>query len=95
MQKQGIYTIQENAPLTRDVYRMVLAGDTSAVTAPGQFVNILIDGCYLRRPISIADWDESTLTLIYKVVGRGHRRMAGMGGPGGRAGSAGGPGQRL
>ena len=82
MQKQGIYTIQENAPLTRDVYRMVLAGDTSAVTAPGQFVNILIDGCYLRRPISIADWDESTLTLIYKVVGRGTRRMADMGGPG-------------
>ncbi|MBC5581068.1 dihydroorotate dehydrogenase electron transfer subunit [Anaerofilum sp. BX8] len=82
MQKQGLYTIQENAPLTRDVYRMVLAGDTSAVTAPGQFVNVRLDGCYLRRPISIADWDDATITLIYKVVGEGTRRMAGMGGPG-------------
>ena len=65
MQKQGIYTIQENAPLTREVYRMVLAGNTGAITAPGQFVNIRVEGCYLRRPISVADWDDNTITLIY------------------------------
>ena len=82
MQKQGIYTIVENTPLTRDVYRMVLVGDTAAITAPGQFVNIRIEGCYLRRPISVADWDENTLTLIYKVVGEGTKRLSRMGGPG-------------
>ena len=69
-------------PLTRDVYRMVLVGDTAAITAPGQFVNIRIEGCYLRRPISVADWDENTLTLIYKVVGEGTKRLSRMGGPG-------------
>ena len=82
MQKQGIYTIQENAPLTREVYRMVLAGNTGAITAPGQFVNIRVEGCYLRRPISVADWDDNTITLIYKVVGEGTRRLSRMGGPG-------------
>lgn len=82
MQRQGIYTIQENAPLTRNVYRMVLAGDTGAIRAPGQFVNIRVEGCYLRRPISVADWDDNTLTLIYKVVGEGTKRLSRMGGPG-------------
>ena len=76
MQKQGIYTIQENAPLTREVYRMVLAGNTGAITAPGQFVNIRVEGCYLRRPISVCDCDEGTLTLIYKVVGEGTEQMS-------------------
>ena len=57
-------------------------GDTAAITAPGQFVNIRIEGCYLRRPISVADWDENTLTLIYKVVGEGTKRLSRMGGPG-------------
>ena len=65
--KQGIYTIAEHTTLARDVRRMVLAGDTSALTRPGQFVNLLVEGCYLRRPISVADWDGESLTLIYKV----------------------------
>ena len=60
--KQSIFTIVENTALTKDVYRMILAGDTSAITASGQFVNILLEGFYLRRPISVCDWNEETLT---------------------------------
>ena len=69
--KQVTYTIIENIPLTDNVYRMVLRGDTSAITAPGQFVNIQLDGLYLRRPISVCDAEDGRLTLIYKVVGKG------------------------
>ncbi|MBQ3541596.1 MAG: dihydroorotate dehydrogenase electron transfer subunit [Oscillospiraceae bacterium] len=74
--KQSIFTIHSNEALTDSVYKMVLGGDTSAITAPGQFVNILLDGLYLRRPISVCDYDESTLTLVYKVVGKGTEQMS-------------------
>ena len=80
MKKQTQFTILENAPLTASVYRMVLRGDTSAITAPGQFVNIALDGKFLRRPISVCDYDASTLTLIYKVVGSGTAPLSAMGG---------------
>ena len=73
--KQSIFTITENIPLTRDVMRMVLSGDTSAITAAGQFVNIQLSGKFLRRPISVCDYDEQTLTIIYKVVGKGTAQM--------------------
>ena len=76
--KQGIYTIIEHTPLTKDVYRMVLSGDTSAMTMPGQFVEISLPGFFLRRPISVCDYDEKTITLIYKVVGQGTDAMARM-----------------
>ena len=76
--KQSIFTIISNVPLTRDVYKMVLSGDTSHVTNCGQFVNIQLDGLFLRRPISVCDYDEETLTIIYKVVGKGTEQMAGM-----------------
>lgn len=76
--KQGIYTILRNERIAKDVYLMVLAGDTSAITAPGQFVNILLEGKYLRRPISICDWDQEHITLIYKVVGSGTEQMSAM-----------------
>ena len=69
--KQGIYTIESNRPLTADVWEMRLSGDTSPVTAPGQFINIKLEGLFLRRPISICDWDGCGLTIIYKVVGKG------------------------
>lgn len=69
--KQSIFTILSNTPLTDCVYKMVLSGDTSAITAPGQFVNIQITGKFLRRPISMCDCDGSTLTIVYKVVGKG------------------------
>ena len=76
--KQSIFTILENQALTKDVFKMVLEGDTSAITASGQFVNILLDGLYLRRPISVCDWDEKTLTIVYKVVGKGTEQMSKM-----------------
>ena len=74
--KQGIYTVKSNVALTDCVYKMVLEGDTSALTAPGQFVNLTVEGLYLRRPISVFDWDEKTITIIYKVVGEGTEKMA-------------------
>ncbi len=74
--KQGIYKVLRNEKIAKDVYLMVLAGDTSAITAPGQFVNILLAGKYLRRPISICDWDGEHITLIYKVVGGGTEQMS-------------------
>ena len=78
MYKNAIYTILENRPLTASVWRMVLEGDTQWITRPGQFVNIALDGKYLRRPISVSDYDATTLTLIYKVVGEGTKQMSGM-----------------
>ncbi len=76
--KQGFYTIRQHEKIAKDVWKMVLAGETSAITAPGQFVNILLEGKYLRRPISICDWDGETVTLIYKVVGGGTEQMSGL-----------------
>jgi len=73
--KQTVFTITENTPLTATVYRMVLVGDTAGITT-GQFVNIQLEGLYLRRPISVCDCQGDTLTLIYKVVGKGTRQMA-------------------
>ena len=72
---QQFCTILENKPLTDLVWKMRLQADTSAITAPGRFVNLKLDGLYLRRPISICDWDETGLTLIYKVVGTGTEQM--------------------
>lgn len=74
--KKGLFTIGENRPLTDDVYQMTLLGDTQAITTAGQFVNIALDGFYLRRPISVCDWAEGELTLLYKVVGKGTAHMA-------------------
>ncbi len=76
--KQSIFTIRENTALTQSVYKMVLLGDTSAITAPGQFVNIQLSGKFLRRPISVCDYDAETLTILYKVVGHGTGQMAAM-----------------
>ena len=78
MYKKGIYTILSNEPLTPAVYRMVLEGDTQYITHSGQFINIELTGKYLRRPISVADYDDQTVTIIYKVVGSGTEQMRGM-----------------
>ena len=74
--KQGIFTIVSNEALTDSVYKMVLAGDTSAITAAGQFVNIQLEGKFLRRPISVCDYSDETLTIVYKVVGKGTEQMS-------------------
>ena len=76
--KQSIFTIKENIALTSNVYKMLLVGDTTDITNCGQFVNIKLDGFFLRRPISVCDCEGDTLTLIYKVVGKGTERMSGM-----------------
>ena len=75
---QGFYEIKSNKQLTESIFEMVLKGDTSSITAPGQFINIKLDGFYLRRPISICDYDDSTITIIYKVVGEGTEVMSKM-----------------
>jgi dihydroorotate dehydrogenase electron transfer subunit len=75
---QAKYTIKENIALTDLVYKMVIEGDTSALTAPGQFVNIQLEGKFLRRPISVCDYDDATITLLYKVVGEGTDQMSQM-----------------
>ena len=76
--KQSIFTILSNRALTDSVYKMVLEGDTSAITAAGQFVNIRLEGMFLRRPISVCDYDEKCLTIVYKVVGKGTEAMSKM-----------------
>ena len=78
--KQSIFNILSNTALTDSVYKMVLGGDTSAITASGQFVNIALEGMFLRRPISVCDYDDNTLTIVYKVVGKGTLAMSKMAG---------------
>ncbi len=69
--KQSLFTIRENVPLNARYTRLVLAGDTTAVTAPGQFVDLSLPGFFLRRPFSVCDWDDDALTLVYETVGKG------------------------
>ncbi len=76
--KQSIFKIIENTQLTSTVFKMKLSGDVSEITSPGQFVNIKLQGLYLRRPISVCDCENGVLTLIYKVVGKGTEQMAKM-----------------
>lgn len=76
--KQLYFDILSNECIAKDIYKMVLCGDTSDITAPGQFINIKIEGYYLRRPISICDYDDKTITIIYKVVGKGTEEMSKM-----------------
>ena len=76
--KDVFLTITENVNIAKDVYRMTLAGDVSAIHSPGEFVNIRLDGFYLRRPISVHDLSEDDVTIIYKVVGKGTERMSRM-----------------
>ena len=74
--QQGWFVIKHQTCIAKDVYEMDLSGDTTAITAAGQFVNIRIDGCYLRRPISVCAVDTGVLRLIYKVVGAGTKCLS-------------------
>ena len=76
--KDTYFTLVSSALIAKNTYEWVLEGDTSDITAPGQFVNIKLDGFYLRRPISVADVEGNKLTIIYKVVGEGTEKMSGM-----------------
>lgn len=76
--KQGLFVIREQKRIAKDVYQMRLEGDASAVTAPGQFINIRLEGRYLRRPISVCDYSPEQIVIIYKVVGGGTAQMAAM-----------------
>lgn len=73
-----ILTVTKNEALTPLIYKMQLAGDVSGVTRAGQFVEIALDGLYLRRPISVCNYDDGELTVIYKVVGKGTDLMSQM-----------------
>ena len=75
MMKQGIFTVAENKPLTAKVSRLVLKGDVSAIERPGQFVQLRLDGLYLRRPFSVCDRDENSLTVLFETVGKGTERL--------------------
>ena len=69
--KREALTVTQNREIAPGVFEMALTGDLSAVTAPGQFVNIALPGRFLRRPISVCQWTAESLTIIYKVVGTG------------------------
>ncbi|MCI9121768.1 MAG: dihydroorotate dehydrogenase electron transfer subunit [Oscillibacter sp.] len=73
--KQSILILEQSRQLARDVWELVLKGDTSAVTAPGQFVNLELPGKFLRRPISVCDWTENGLTLLVKEAGEGTKEL--------------------
>lgn len=78
--KQSVFTLKSSRRLTENgVFELILAGDTSAITAPGQFINIELPLRFLRRPISICDWNGETLTLLVKVAGEGTALLAGSG----------------
>ncbi len=74
--KQDLYEILSNEQIAPSVFKMIFKGDTSEISAPGQFINIKIPGFYLRRPISICDWSDSSLTIIYKTVGEGTEALS-------------------
>ncbi len=76
--KQSIFKIEENTTIAKNTVKMVLTGDTSHIEKAGQFVNIKIEGLFLRRPISVCEVSDDKLTLIYKTVGRGTELMASM-----------------
>lgn len=76
MYKRGLYKVVSNVRLSAKTMRMVLEGDTQYITCAGQFVNVAVEGKFLRRPISVCDYDEKTITLLYDVVGEGTKAMS-------------------
>ncbi len=78
MYKKNKYKIKSNKKIAKSVYEMILEGETKYIVRPGQFINIELDGFYLRRPISVCDYGEETITIIYKVVGEGTEKMSGL-----------------
>lgn len=77
--KEAVFRIDSNVLIAKNTYEMELTGDVSNITRPGQFVNIKLDGFFLRRPISVCNTESGRMTLIYKAVGEGTELMAGLG----------------
>ena len=73
--KDTLFTLVSNKRIAKNTYEWVMEGDTSDITCSGQFVNIKLDGFYLRRPISVCDSEDGKLTIIFKVVGDGTEKM--------------------
>ena len=73
--KQGIFTVTENSPLTARVSRLILQGDVSAIRRPGQFVQLKLEGLYLRRPFSVCDRDSDSFTVLFETVGKGTEKL--------------------
>jgi len=73
--KKSLFTVEHTRQLTADTYEMILSGDTSAISAPGQFVELELPGKFLRRPISICNWTDEALMLLVKVVGEGTKEL--------------------
>ena len=78
MNKRGKFRITQNVKIAKDVFKMILEGDTSDITKAGQFIDLELESLYLRRPISVCDFDDKTVTIIYKVVGKGTEIMSGL-----------------
>jgi dihydroorotate dehydrogenase electron transfer subunit len=76
MKKVSIFTLKENKKLVENVYKATFEGDISAVDRPGQFINILIKGFYLRRPLSVFECSNTSFSVIYKVVGEGTKELS-------------------
>lgn len=74
--QRSFLKITSNRQLAPSIYEMRLEGDTSAISSAGQFVEISLEGFFLRRPISVCDYSGDSLTLVYKCVGRGTRVMS-------------------
>ena len=73
-----VFKIKDNKKIAKNVFEIKLEGNTDAITKSGQFVNIQLDGLYLRRPISVCDYSKNSLTLVYKVVGKGTEQLSKM-----------------
>ena len=76
--EKALYTIISNELIADKTYRMRLAGPTGSLKRAGQFVNVAVDGFFLRRPLAAQEWDPESLAVIYKVVGQGTEVMSGM-----------------
>ena len=74
--REECFVVKENCMMADKTFKMTLEGDASGFSKPGQFVNIAIDGFFLRRPISVARVSEKSMSLYYKIAGRGTLRLS-------------------
>ena len=75
--QEVVFTVVSNKKIAENIMNLKLSGDTKEITKPGQFINISIPGCFLRRPISVCDWENGSVRIIYKIVGKGTEILSG------------------